>query len=554
LKINLTIKQMIMKKCTYVLLALQLFLFGCKKDEVKPVPESTFHLRFTKAKIETSPDAGTIAGVAIEANSNWQLSLPTAGTEWLELDKVSGNGNDSLKIRVIQKNTTGAKRSVVITGSLVNGKVSPVQLTVEQDGESESTGISVAWKKILGGNGNEYPYAIINSADGGHVIAGRTSSSNDGDVSASKGGVDFWIVKLNNTGAIAWQKTMGGNGNEIATGIVATPDGGYAISGYTNSDNNGDVAASNGGSDYWIVKINGTGDILWKKVLGGSKDDLANSITVTSEGVIVVAGQTLSSNTGDVATNHGNDDCWIVALSNTDGAVKWKKIIGGNFSEKGKSVISSGDGGVIVGGETNSSNNGDVPSSHGNIDFLLTKLDKDGNIVWNNCAGGLHGEELSSLAAGPNESFFAAGTTKSNSTGDVGASKGSEDYWIVKFNATTGALIWQKVLGGNASDYGRGIAVNSLGQIIAAGYTTSNNNGDVELNQGAADFWLIRLNEEGGIVWKKLLGGNNDDMLYSVSAANDGSYAVAGYTYSNNSGDVGANHGNGDFWVVKLGE
>jgi hypothetical protein len=146
-------------------------------------------------------------------------------------------------------------------------------------------------KKALGGTGNENVQSIQPLADGGYIVAGYTES-NDGDVSGNHGGQDAWILKLNSSGAIQWQKALGGTGNENAQSVQLTTDGGYIVAGQTLS-NNGDVTGNHGGQDAWVVKLSTSGGIHWKKALGGTANDDARSIQPTTDGGYIVAGQNL---------------------------------------------------------------------------------------------------------------------------------------------------------------------------------------------------------------------------------------------------------------------
>jgi hypothetical protein len=529
---------------------LQAVIFSCKKPS-SPAPDH--YVRFASGAAQVSPVAGPQQTVAIESNSNWKITLPTGGVDWFELDKTTGQGNDNIKIKAIKDNNTGAKRTAVVSASLTNGQGTAAQLTIEQDAAPNSN-LTILWKKVFGGSGNDYPFAVITTTDGGQVFAGRTTSNNEGDVGPTKGGIDFWVVKLNNQGQIAWNKTFGGTGDDVASSLAATPDGGYVVTGYTNSNSTGDVGANHGAVDYWVIKLNGSGALQWQKTLGGDKDDFPSAITVTSEGAVVVAGTTKSHNNGDVGANHGNEDYWIVKLDHTNGNIGWKKVLGGNSTERARAIAPTNDGGVIVGGEAGSNNNGDVGESKGSFDFWIVRLDKDGNIGWKKQLGGSNIEELSSIAVGPNATVVAVGTAKSNNNGDVGATKGSEDFWIVQLNATTGALNWQKTLGGSMSDHPKGVVVGANGNIVVGGYTYSNNSGDVGTSQGGADFWIVQLNNAGTVNWKKLMGGSGEEQAHCIAAGAENSYVIAGSTYSHNSGDVGENHGNSDCWIVKLKE
>lgn len=175
------------------------------------------------------------------------------------------------------------------------------------------TGIE-EWSRNYGGSGNESPHSICNTIDGGYIVVGRTSNSNDGDVSGNHNiwEDDIWLLKINNLGNIEWQKCLGGLGGDIAYSIAQTADYGYIVAGFTLS-NDGDVMGNHGGEDFWIVKLDNLGIIEWQKCLGGSKDDRAYSIQQLLDGNYIVTGESRSDN-GDVVGNHGSADFWAIEL------------------------------------------------------------------------------------------------------------------------------------------------------------------------------------------------------------------------------------------------
>ena len=170
---------------------------------------------------------------------------------------------------------------------------------------------AIEWQKSLGGSGGDEAYAIQQTSDGGYIVAGH-SSSNDGDVTGNHGYDDYWVVKLDVSGNIQWQKSLGGSGADMAVSIGQTSDGGYIVAGLSLS-NDGDVTANHGSSDFWVVKLDVSGNIQWQKSLGGSGSDWALSIKQTSDGACIVAGH-IMSNDGDVSGNHGASDYWVVKL------------------------------------------------------------------------------------------------------------------------------------------------------------------------------------------------------------------------------------------------
>ncbi|HEX5651715.1 MAG TPA: hypothetical protein VFX58_01495, partial [Chitinophagaceae bacterium] len=213
----------------------------------------------------------------------------------------------------------------------------------------------IQWQKAMGGSGYEGASSIQQTTDGGYIVAGITGS-NDGDVSGSHGVWDYWIVKLAATGNIQWQRCLGGSGQDYASSIEQTTDGGYIVAGSSYS-NDGDVSGNHGVSDAWIVKLAASGNIQWQRCLGGSDVEGAYSIEQTTDGGYIVSGST-SSNDGDVSGNHGVSEAWIVKLDAT-GNIQWQRCLGGSGDEGAYSIEQTTDGGYIVSGST-SSNDGDV--------------------------------------------------------------------------------------------------------------------------------------------------------------------------------------------------
>src|SRR5690606_15934938 len=157
--------------------------------------------------------------------------------------------------------------------------------------------------------GDDIAYSIQQTFDGGYILAGE-SNSTDWDVTGNHGGFDYWVVKISDQGSIQWQNSLGGSGNDRANSIIQTTDGGYIVTGYSNSTD-GDVSGNHGGVDFWVVKLNNQGVIEWQKSLGGSNSDAAYNIQQTEDGGYVVAGLS-SSNDGDVSENQAGEDFWVV--------------------------------------------------------------------------------------------------------------------------------------------------------------------------------------------------------------------------------------------------
>ena len=404
---------------------------------------------------------------------------------------------------------------------------------------------TIEWQKCLGGSLGEQASSIQQTKDNGFIIAGY-SGSNDSDVSGNHGGVeDYWIVRLDSMRNIIWQRCLGGSDFDFAQSIVQTSDDGFIVAGWSASDD-GDVSGNHGAYDYWIVKLDSGGNIVWQKPFGGTGWDLGTSVQQTTDGGYIVAGSS-HSHDGDVTDHRGRYDYWILKLDSA-GNLLWQKSIGGTRDDYANSVQQTTDGGFIVAGQSDSYD-GDVTGNHGNSDFWIVKLNSEGNLIWQKSYGGSNDEDAYSIQQATDGGFIVAGWTASTD-GDVsGYHGGLNDYWVIRLD-TNGNLIWQKTLGGSGDDIARSVRETKDGGFIVAGWSNSKD-GDVSQNNGYDDYWIVKLDRLGNLIWQKSLGGTLTDQGYCIENTNDNGFIVAGEASSDDD-DVSGNHGEDDYWIVKL--
>lgn len=372
--------------------------------------------------------------------------------------------------------------------------------------KTDSSG-NFQWQKTLGSTGVDSAASVALTSDGGYIVAGY-STLNNGDVPENLGSEDIWIVKLDISGTVQWTKNLGSTGSEKAFSVKQTSDGGYIVAG-ASSGNDIDVSGHHGGwstYDMWVVKLNSSGIIQWQKSLGGYGNEVGYSVQQTTDGGYVVAGYSDSQNNGDVTGNHTywstgdgaylpSKDFWIVKL-NAAGLLQWQKSLGGTGTDIAYSVQQTTDGGYIIGGSSNSGN-GDVSGNHGNYDFWITKIDSNGTLQWQKSLGGTYADWAHFIRQAPDGGYVAAGVSFSNDgdvNGDHHGSTSSNDYWVVKITSS-GLLSWAKSLGGNFGDTAFSLDTTQDGGYIIAGSSNSRD-GDVtgmHINSDATDFWLVKL-------------------------------------------------------------
>ena len=399
-----------------------------------------------------------------------------------------------------------------------------VKVNQYENGELNDGTPQIEWQKTYGGSKNDYANSIRQTYDGGYIVAGYTFS-NDGDVSNNNGDWDFWVIKLNSVGSVEWEKTYGNTGIECANSIQQTSDGGYIVAGYNYNY-------------YYIIKLTFTGNMEWQNNYNVGLNGEAKSIQQTSDGGYIVAGFTYNYTEG---YKYG-----IIKLK-SDGTLDWKKTYGGSENDYAQSIHQTFDGGYIVAGYT-TSNDGNVIGNHGKEDYWIIKLNSLGSLEWQKTYGGSNKDYAYSIQQTLDSGYIVAGYTSSND-GDVIGNHGNEDYWILKLNQK-GLLQWQTTLGGSEFEQAVDVLQTLVSGYIVAGRTTSND-GNIRYNQGSSDFWIVKLDNSGSIIWQKTLGGNNNDYASSIQQTSDNGYIVTGWTNSDN-GDISNNKGNYDYWVVKL--
>ena len=404
------------------------------------------------------------------------------------------------------------------------------------------------WQKNYGGSQEDLGIAICLSPDGGYLIA-STIRSSDGDVAFNYGSLDLWLVKIDSLGNIIWSRTLGGSFYDEATSIYSTPDNGYLIFGSTNSADGlviGLHSPQNWGEDGWLVKTDSIGQIQWQHCYGGADNEIGTDLFITSDSCYLLSFRAQSSD-GDISIAYGLEDYWLVK-ANSNGNIIWEKSFGGSSEDQATSCIETTNNKYIIAGGSVYDFGGyhGMPGLGG--DAGVVQVDTSGNILWSRSYGGSVSEYLRDLLPADNGSFYALCETNSND-GDITNNYGLTDAWVFKADSS-GNILWQKSFGGSCYERPFKLIRYHDGGIVIAGMSCSNDNW-VTNAHGGWDYWIFKLDSMGNFEWGTTLGGTNDEEPNSIAETPDGGFIVCGYSKSSN-GDLTSNNGVEDVWVVKL--
>lgn len=371
---------------------------------------------------------------------------------------------------------------------------------------------SGAWTALYGGDEGEEMEGVWVTSDGGFIVTGATGSYRDENG-------DAWIIKLDTSSEVDWQRTYGGEGVEYAIDIKETGDGGYIVVGWTSSFGAGQ-------EDFWVFKLDEVGDIVWEKTYGGEGVEQAWSVDLTRDGGFVVAGGTTSFGAGGA-------DYWVLKLDGA-GNILWQKTYGGPDDDGGGGayeeyvvrVLEDEDGNYVLASHT-------LSFGAGEYDIWVVKLDPDGEILWQKAYGGRYGESLWSFQETSGGGYIVPGVSVSFSPDESG------DLWVLKLDKD-GDIEWQRIYGVTGYwDEALSVGATSNGGSIIGGY--------YEEGSEDWDLFLLRLDSSGNALWQRVYE-YGWDWPNAVQQLKHGGYVVVGVTWPYDQGLPE------DLWVMRLAE
>ncbi|SNY95126.1 hypothetical protein [Flagellimonas pacifica] len=392
----------------------------------------------------------------------------------------------------------------------------------------------VDWIKNFGGSGEDTAQKIIQTTDGGYAVLGF-SNSTDGDIAEKTTNVnDYWLLKLDAEGNLQWSKTYGGSKDDRGQSVVQTTDGGYAIVGYAMS-NDGDGSNNEGFHDSWILRLDTSGNILWEKSFGFSGHDHSYDVIQTADGGfffsgfldVTSSGGSGNDGKGNYLTRHGVGEFWGTKLD-ADGNLQWRRYFGGTNNDRSFAVVQANDGSFLLTGASES-NDFDIKNSNGSYDFWVIKVSDKGELLWEKSFGGSGIDKAYDIVKSKDDGYLITGNTFSTDV-DISKNNGESDVWLIKID-DNGNLIWEKTYGGTAFDAARGIGLTADGGFVIAGNSKSSD-GDATENQGENDLWVIKTDDQGNVEYQKTFGGSGLDYGFDAIQNKEGSLILVGETAS----------------------
>lgn len=424
----------------------------------------------------------------------------------------------------------------------------------------------ILWEKSYGGKHSEYLFDAQPTPDYGFILAGSSLSQKTGNkTEEAAGDLDYWVWKMDEKGELDWQKAFGGSGADLLQAVRLTKDGGFILAG-TSDSKKGDQKKDDGfgKEDFWIIKLNAKGGEQWQRTIGGSGQELLQSIVPTSDGGYLLAGSSSSAKSekimagqpdpfGKSVTGFGNLDYWVVKLD-SEGKVEWQKAFGGQYADQLRSAVQTRDGGYLLGGSSNSPESGNkTEKCYGMSDYWVIKLDAKGELEWQKVYGGEGDDQLQAVLQAKDGNFLLAGSSASATTGNKNASNGKgSDFWLLKVDPS-GEILWQKTYDIGKADLLASLEESKDGSLLLGGHAQSEAYSTKKKDrEGINDYIAIKTDDKGEEQWTQTVGSGGEDILRKAIETRDGGYILAGTSMGSPSRDRYSGQGRNDFWVVKL--
>jgi len=406
--------------------------------------------------------------------------------------------------------------------------------------------------QLFGGSDEDIAHAIIATQDGGFAVLGNTKSI-DGDLNGKNLPVsDLLLIKYTADATPEWHATYGGSLDDRGHSLVQLSDGGYALLGYSMSQD-GDASVNQGQHDNWVIRTDASGQLLWEKSFGFSGHDHAYNIIATQDGGLLFngfldvtssAGQGTSFQKGSSSARHGVGEFWVHKI-NLAGDIEWRQYFGGTNNDRSYDAVQTNAGDYIIVG-TSESDDVDISQPRGGYDVWVIKLNQRGQVIWERSFGGSEYDAANAVVLDQTENIYVFGNTFSEDQ-DISSPLGHSDMWLISLNQN-GDLLSERNFGCSGFDVGRDLAFAPNGALWLVGYSQSEDI-DFSTNAGDNDIAILQLDQNLFPQQHFNLGGNALDIAHAVLPLEDGRLLVVGSSESQD-GLFQNNQGGKDIFVA----
>lgn len=414
--------------------------------------------------------------------------------------------------------------------------------------------INLQWNTFIGTGSYDSGSQIELDSAGNIYVIGESYASWGSPINPHSGDADVFVAKFATNGTLIWNTFLGSGPGDYGYSIALDSAGNIYIIGSSRESWGSPINpyTVNGSYDTFVAKLDSNGSLLWHTYLGGSKADYPKGIFINL-GNIYITGVSFDGWGIPINPFSGTSDAFVAKLD-TNGNLVWNTFLGNVFQDEGSDIASDGSGNIYLTGWSSLSWGNPVYPHSGGYDVFVSKLDENGNVLWNTFLGGVHQDYAGGLVMDSAGNIYVSGNSSFSSWGSpINPHAGGMDSFVAKLN-NNGTLLWNTFLGSSNSDYCKSMASDSAGNIYITGNSEASWGTPEYPYSGDYDVYIAKLNNQGILLWNTFFGSGSNDYGYGITSGNDGNIYVTGCGYDTWGSPINPYAGDRDALVIKINQ
>ena len=415
---------------------------------------------------------------------------------------------------------------------------------------------SLAWHTFLGGTTAEQGFGIAVDESGNVYVAGWSDATWGAPVQGYSGGSsDTFIAKLDSSGNLVWSTFLGGNGQDVGHAIAVDKDGNVYVAGYSDAAWGTPVRAYAGDYDAFAARLDNNGNLVWNTFLGSSdsslnKGDIGHGIAVDGDGNTYVTGYSWNTWGAPVRAMSDYRDGFAAKLD-CNGNLAWNTFLGSDGDDFGNGITVDVNGDVFAVGQSCGAWGTPVRAYSGWCDGYAVKLNDSGSVVWNTFLGGAPKDKAAAVAVDLESNLYVVGYSDASWGTPVRAYSAEADAYAASLDSS-GSLVWNTFLGGSDNDYGNEITADEQGSIYVMGYSRETWDSPTYPFTAVPNAFAVELDGNGSLRWNTFIGAGASTYGYAIASYGSGNIFLAGTGFASWGLPVRAYTGSGDAFAAKL--
>jgi hypothetical protein len=410
--------------------------------------------------------------------------------------------------------------------------------------------IGIQWNTFLGCGSSDYGIGIALDSSGNIYVIGNSEATWGSPVNAHSGGGDVFVACMDSSGNLLWNTFLGSASDDLGYGIVLDSSGNIYVTGESDATWGSPVNPYSGNDDAFVACMDSSGNLLWNTFLGSVNYDYGRGIALDSSGNIYVIGNSNATWGSPVNPYSGNYDSFVACMDSS-GNLLWNTFLGSVSFDYSFCIALNTSGNIYMTGHSTATWGSPINAYSGDYDSFVACMDSSGNLLWNTFLGSANYDSGRGITLDSSGNIYVTGNSNATWGSPVNAYSGNYDAFVACMDSS-GNLLWNTFLGSASTDSGGGISPDSSGNIYVTGNSDAAWGLPVNAHSGSDDAFVASLDSSGNLLWNTFLGSANYDFGFGIALDSSGNIYVIGESYATWGSPVNAYSGDSDAFVAKI--